>query len=473
MTDFESKYSGEQVENLLDQVANGEAGGGGGITTESDPVFSASPAASITEEDKQTWSGKQEAISDLKTIRSNASKGATAVQPESLASVATSGSYDDLSDKPTIPAAVTESTVSEWGFTKNAGTVTGVKINGETKSPANGIVDLGTIEGGEGGSGLPYYIVQSFNIDTILAAGTNNGIIEIDEQDGEEIYRAVADGKVILIPKDPEHLLMGYTIASGYAEDLAYLTFMSDNYHITLEGRSSSMAFLINELPKSTPDGSTIGGMYKSDILNVDLFLDVLDSGGQSQEQLGDEFLRIVYALEAGFQVVIRDPDGSYLPIFASTDNETIWYSFIYRGEIYSGEVMTTELNITKHNIVYASELLDSTSIQLTPGVLGIVYMDEYAQSSYSISFANELSASEISNGKTHEYKIQMNISLGGETVTISFPENVVWANDNTPVFEDGKVYQCSFMPYAHGTGAVRYLGVWSVWSHGINAEPV
>lgn len=41
---------------------------------------------------------------------------------EELAKVATSGSYDDLSNKPTIPSAVTESTVSGWGFTKNTGT---------------------------------------------------------------------------------------------------------------------------------------------------------------------------------------------------------------------------------------------------------------------------------------------------------------------------------------------------------------
>lgn len=67
-------------------------------------------------------SGKQDVIQDLSTIRSGATKGATAVQPSSLAEVATSGSYSDLSDKPTIPAAVTESTVSDWGFTKNTGT---------------------------------------------------------------------------------------------------------------------------------------------------------------------------------------------------------------------------------------------------------------------------------------------------------------------------------------------------------------
>lgn len=44
------------------------------------------------------------------------------VDKSSLATVATSGSYNDLTNKPTIPAAVTESTVSGWGFTKNTGT---------------------------------------------------------------------------------------------------------------------------------------------------------------------------------------------------------------------------------------------------------------------------------------------------------------------------------------------------------------
>jgi hypothetical protein len=113
----------------------------------------------------------------------------------SLAKVATSGSYNDLSNKPTIPSAVTESTVSGWGFTKNTGTyskpstgipksdlasavqtslgkadtalqsyteqykgtVTKVKINGNEKSPdSNGLVDLGTIEGDGDSSGEVY-----------------------------------------------------------------------------------------------------------------------------------------------------------------------------------------------------------------------------------------------------------------------------------------------------------------------------
>lgn len=57
---------------------------------------------------------KQDTISDLATIRSGASAGATAVQPSDLATVATSGSYDDLSNKPTIPAAQVN---SDWNAT--------------------------------------------------------------------------------------------------------------------------------------------------------------------------------------------------------------------------------------------------------------------------------------------------------------------------------------------------------------------
>lgn len=138
MEDFNSKYSGEQVEALLDQVASGNAGGGGGggIAVETDPIFSASPAASITEADKQAWSGKQDAISDLESIRDGASKGATAVQPEDvagivtdegfvttddLAKVATSGSYNDLSFKPTFKTINNESIEGSGNITISGG----------------------------------------------------------------------------------------------------------------------------------------------------------------------------------------------------------------------------------------------------------------------------------------------------------------------------------------------------------------
>jgi len=96
--------------------------------TETDPVFSASPAATITSADitawngKSTFSGSYNDLTDKPTIFSGDYADLTG--KPNLATVATSGDYDDLSNKPTIPSAITDSTVSGWGFTKNTGTVT-------------------------------------------------------------------------------------------------------------------------------------------------------------------------------------------------------------------------------------------------------------------------------------------------------------------------------------------------------------
>ena len=203
---------GSTVEDAINSI---QTDIGGGIVSETDPIFSASPAASITEEKKTEWDNKVDKVSGkglstedftsalktkleglsnyddtelsnaLSTLRGDFDKlvsgdTTTAIKTfneiiafldgiqdsqdlssiiasieqqiagkmdkVTLATVATSGSYNDLSNKPTIPAeqvnadwnatsgkaqilnkptipsAVTESTVSGWGFTKNTGT---------------------------------------------------------------------------------------------------------------------------------------------------------------------------------------------------------------------------------------------------------------------------------------------------------------------------------------------------------------
>ena len=206
---------------------------------------------------EQQIASKQDTISDLATIREGASKGATALQSytekytgtitgitmngaskgtsgvvdlgtvitahqdisgkadkSSLATVATSGSYNDLSNKPTIPSAVTESTVSGWGFTKNTGTyskpsggipksdlasavqtslgkadtalqsyteqykgtVTGVKVNGSTKSPSSGTVDIGNVVTSVKVNGSTYSPSSGVvDLGTISGGGSSSG----------------------------------------------------------------------------------------------------------------------------------------------------------------------------------------------------------------------------------------------------------------------------------------------------------
>jgi hypothetical protein len=138
--------------------------------TETDPVFSASAAHSITSADIAAWNGK----SDF------------------------SGSYNDLTDKPTIPSAVTESTVSGWGFTKNAGTITGVTMNGASKG-TSGVVDLGTVITAH------QDISGKANIADLAAVATSGSYTDLDDKP--------------TIPVVPSNLVTGstksYTIWEG------------------------------------------------------------------------------------------------------------------------------------------------------------------------------------------------------------------------------------------------------------------
>ena len=82
--------------------------------------------SNLTATGEAKFDAKQDVISDLTTIRSGAALGATAVQPSDLATVALSGDYDDLLNKPTIPTVndatltITQGGVSKGTFTANA-----------------------------------------------------------------------------------------------------------------------------------------------------------------------------------------------------------------------------------------------------------------------------------------------------------------------------------------------------------------
>ena len=143
---------------------------------------------------------KQDIINDLATIRSGASKGATAVQPETGKGLF-SGSYNDLTDKPAIPDAVTEGTVSGWGFTKNTGTYS---------KPADGIPKSDLAAAVQTSLDKADSALQKVPIGYRTAAAQDaidRG--KVDKVDGKGLssndYTAAAKSKVDAIPANPKY----------------------------------------------------------------------------------------------------------------------------------------------------------------------------------------------------------------------------------------------------------------------------
>lgn len=196
--------NGSTVEDTINNIQTD----GGGITTETDPIFSASPAAGITEENISSWNDKvdkvegkqlstedfttllkqkldglsnyddteiQSAVSKLRTDLDTLVSGDTTTAIKTFNEViAFLDGLEDTEDLASIIASIEQQIAAKYtkpstGIPKTdlasevqtslgkadtalqsyteqyKGTVTGVKVNGTTKNPSSGVVDLGTV----------------------------------------------------------------------------------------------------------------------------------------------------------------------------------------------------------------------------------------------------------------------------------------------------------------------------------------
>ena len=102
---YQKPVSGIPATDMSEGVQESLAKANSAVQTETDPVFSNSPAAEITQADINTWNAKQTAIADLADIREGAAAGATAVQPDEMAQAidGVEGDIDAINAK--IPTA--------------------------------------------------------------------------------------------------------------------------------------------------------------------------------------------------------------------------------------------------------------------------------------------------------------------------------------------------------------------------------
>ena len=127
----------------------------GFLTTETDPIFTASPAHGISAADITAWNGKSDFSGSYNDLTDKPTIPAAQIQSDwnqsdntaldyiknkpNLATVATSGDYDDLTNKPTIPDVPVQSDWNEsdstsLAYIQNKPTIPSAQVNSDWNS---------------------------------------------------------------------------------------------------------------------------------------------------------------------------------------------------------------------------------------------------------------------------------------------------------------------------------------------------
>ena len=290
-----------------------------------------------------------------------------------LATVATSGSYNDLADKPTIPSAVTESTVSGWGFTKNTGTYS---------KPSSGIpkTDLA--------SGVQSSLEKADKAQPTLVSGTN-----IKTINGESILGS-GDISISSTPVDETDPIFTASPASSITN--ANITSWNNKLDKlnTYYGTSSTTAYTSTKDVTCSGYALTTGNRIAVKFSNrntaTSVYLNVNSTGAKQVYFRGAP-------IKAGFW-----DDGCVL-------------DFVYDGTFY--QVVG---GVTRSKITYTSS---TTSVALTAG-------NYY----YWSSVGSKITITSISGYLNMLDPTQIVLTIGSTVPTITLPSGIKWVNGAAPV---------------------------------------
>lgn len=453
MEDYQSKYTGEQVEELLDIVANGEVGGG--IEEETDPIFSASPAATITDAKKAEWDGKQDAIADLATIREGASKGATALQsvPSEYGTKAwvTEQARDIANDAVGDFEAVAVEPLAEdvlqlkGAIGNKVDKVTGKGLSAEDFTSAlkiklEGLNNYDDTEISAAVTSLQTQLDTLVSGDTTTAIKTFNEVIAFLDgiADTDDLANIIGSIEQQIAGK-MDKVTLAKVATSGSYNDLSNKPTIPS---AVTESTVSGWGFTKNTGTYSKPTG----GIPKNDLSSaVQASLDKADVAVPA-EILGE----FVYAYANG----IADDQFAYaLPSSANGDeDDTIATRNTLKtinGESLFGSGDITISGGSSGGDSYTGnypieEITKTTFITLSPNVYTRQNSIITNSVGHELTFAEPTNTS-IVNEYIYEFK------CGSESAGLSLPLSCEWANDDIPTFKSGYTYVISII---HGIAA-------------------
>lgn len=143
----------------------------------------------VTASEKTTWNGKQDALTNADVLT-----GITSTKVSNWDNAATNS---HTHSNKSVLDGISSTDITNWNSkTNNVGTVTGVKMNGTTNNPTNGVVDLGTvITAHQNISGKQDKLISGTNIKTINGESVlGSGDITISSGASSSAYPEVNHG---------------------------------------------------------------------------------------------------------------------------------------------------------------------------------------------------------------------------------------------------------------------------------------
>lgn len=430
---YNSKYTGQQVENLLDQVAQG-----GGITEETDPIFSASPAAQITDENISSWNNKVDKV-DGKQL---STEDFTTLLKQKLDGLS---NYDDTEISQAVSKLRTDLDTLVSGDTTNA-----IKTFNEVIAFLDGISDtedlssiIASIEqqiaAKAGKSEIPTKVSQLENDEGYLTSHQ-----DISHLATKDDLQSKADDASVVHKTGNETISGAKTFNSG-------VNFLGngDSNAVTLSTNTRINVYGTNHTVFGFASGSfyishgnynlVVRGKASRPAYNgsdMALLSDVNDK----QDKITDlQTIREGAAKGATAIQSHQDISGKQDKLVSGTNIKTInGTSILGSGNIVieggggsssGGSGAYAEVN---HGT-------SDTTFALTPNTFHV--WDEVA--SLDLSFADEQA------GVANEYLFQF--TSGATATTLTLPD-VKWANDAAPLIEANKIYQISVLK---GLGSV------------------
>lgn len=440
---YNSKYTGQQVEALLDQVANGNAGGGGGdITTEIDPIFSASPSAKITDEDIEEWNNKQDVISDLESIRNNASKGAQALDaiPTKVSQLENDEGY--LTSHQDISGLATKDELQG-----KVDKVDGKQLSTEDfttllKQKLDGLSNYDDTEISQAVSKLRTDLDTLVGGDTTTAIKTFNEVIAFLDgiEDSESLDAIIASIEQQIAGK-MDKVTLAAVATSGNYNDLSNKPTIPS---AVTESTVSGWGFTKNTGTYSKPSGgipkTDLASAVQTSLGKADTALQSVPSEYVTETELNNKGYATSSQLNTGFADAERkfaalneEMDNKQPMLVSGTNIKTInGNSILGSGNI----VISGGGSSSGGGGAYAevSHGTGDTTFALTPNTFHV--WDEVA--SLDLSFGTE------TIGVANEYLFQF--TSGATATTLTLPDGLKWANDAAPTIAENMIYQISVL---------------------------